>query len=89
MAPSWIRFMQLEVAGLVAALRAGDDGQALLLGELRGGDDRADADRVDGHRLLHEDVLSRLDDRLEVERPETGRRGQDDRFTSGKAASLR
>ena len=66
--PSWMRFIGLEIALLVAALRAGDDGQPLLRGQLGGGDDRADADRVDGHRLLHEDVLAGLDRGLQVDR---------------------
>ena len=56
----------LEVAGLVPALGAGDDGEVLLLGLLGGGQDRADARAVDGDRLLGEDVLARLDRRLEV-----------------------
>ena len=51
----------LDVAGLVAALGAGDDGQVLLLGLLGGGQDLADAGAVDGDGLLGEDVLARLD----------------------------
>ena len=62
----------------MAALGPGDDGQALLRGQLRAGDDRADADGIDGHRLLHEDVLAGLDRGLEVDGPETGRGGRDD-----------
>ena len=65
---------ELEVPRLMAALRARDDGQALLRGQLGRGDDRADADRIDGDRLLHEDVLAGLDGGLEVDRPEAGRR---------------
>ena len=60
----------LDVAGLVAALGAGDDGQVLLLGLLGGGEDLADAGAVDGDRLLGEDVLARLDGRLDVHRAE-------------------
>ena len=56
----------LDVAGLVAALGAGDDRELLLLGLLVGGQDLADAGAVDGDRLLGEDVLAGLDGRLEV-----------------------
>ncbi|MCK7518839.1 MAG: hypothetical protein MZV64_14475 [Ignavibacteriales bacterium] len=69
---------ELEVALLVAALGPGHDAQAFLGRQFRAGDDRADADRVDGHGLLHEDVLARLDGGLEVEGPEARRRGRDD-----------
>ncbi len=67
----------LEVVGLVAALGAGHDGEALLRRELRGGDDGADAERVDRHRLLREDVLAGLDRGLEVLGAEEGRGGED------------
>ena len=67
----------LEVVGLVAALGAGDDREALPRGELRRGDHRADAERVDRHRLLREDVLAGLDRGLEVRGAEEGRGGED------------
>ena len=43
------------------------------IGGLRGGDDSADADRVDGDRFLHEDMVALLDRLLEVVRTEVGR----------------
>ena len=42
-----------------------------------GGQDVAHARRVDGDRLLHEDVLAGFDRRFEVHRAEAGRRGED------------
>ena len=51
----------LDVAGLVAALGAGDDGQFLVLGLLVGGQHLADAGAVDGDGLLGEEVLAGLD----------------------------
>ena len=69
---------ELEIALLVAALRAGDDRQPFPGGEIGGGDDRPHADGIDRDRLLHEDVLARLDRGLEVDGPEAGRGGRDD-----------
>ncbi len=66
----------LDVAGLVAALGAGDDRQALLVGLLIGGQHLADAGAVDGDRLLGEEVLAGLDRGLDVQGPEAGRRRQ-------------
>ena len=54
---------RLDVLVLVAALRAGDDSQALLAGQLGGLDHDLDPRRTDGHGLLHENVLA-LPDRL-------------------------
>ena len=51
----------LDVAGLVPALGAGDDGQVLLLGLLGGRQHLADAGAVDADRLLGEEVLAGLD----------------------------
>ena len=72
----------------MAALRAGDDRQVLLLRQLGGGDDRAHADRVDGDRLLHEHVLAGLDGGLEVDGAEPRRRGGDDEVHVGERADL-
>ena len=69
---------RFEVAGLVAALGAGHDRQVLLLGLLGGGQHLADAGAVDADRLLGEDVLAGGDGGFEVDRPEAGRRRQDD-----------
>ena len=66
----------LEVAGLVAALGAGDDGQLLALGLLVGGQHLADAGAVDADGLLGEEVLAGLDGRLDVQGPEARRRRQ-------------
>ncbi len=66
-----------QVRGMVAALRAGDDPEAFLLRELRGGDHGLVARGIDAHRLLGEHVLARLDGGLEVHRPEA-RRGCED-----------
>ena len=60
----------LEVAGLVAALGAGDDRQVLLLGLLVGGQHLADAGAVDGDRLLGEECLPALIGGLDVLGPE-------------------
>ena len=57
---------RLALGVLVAAAQAGDDRQVLLLGLAARVQDRADAGRVDGDRLLAEDVLAGLDGRLEV-----------------------
>ena len=66
----------LDVAGLVPALGAGDDGQLLALGLLVGGQHLADAGAVDADGLLGEEVLAGLDDRLDVQGPEARRRRQ-------------
>ena len=60
----------LDVAGLVAALGAGDDRQSLLVGFVIGGQHLADAGAVDGDRLLGEQVLAGLDRGLDVLGPE-------------------
>ena len=78
----------LEVARLVTPLRAGDDGEVLLLREVGRGDDRPDADRVDRDRLLHEDVLAGVDGGLEVDGPEARRRRRDDQVDVGERADL-
>src|SRR5262249_15320930 len=69
---------RLPVAGLGAALGAGDDGEGLLLGLLVGVEDLSDAGRVGADRLLGEDVLAGRHAGLEVDRPEAGRGGEDD-----------
>ena len=65
-----------DVAGLVAALGAGDDRQSLLVRLFVGGQHLADAGAVDGDRLLGEELLARLDGGLDVLGPETWRRRQ-------------
>ncbi len=44
----------------------------------------ADARRVDGERLLHEHVAALLDGVLEMDRPEGGRRGEEDNAAGGQ-----
>jgi hypothetical protein len=61
----------------VATLRARDHGETALRRRHTRGDHLANAGRVDGHGLLHEDVLARRDRRLEVGRAEVRRRGED------------
>src|SRR5262249_11460734 len=72
----------LDVRTLVAPLGAGDDAEVLLLRFLVGGQHLADAGRIDGDRLLGEEVLARLDDRLDVQGPEARRRGQHDQVAA-------
>ena len=67
----------------MTALQADAHGQVLLLRLLGGGQHAAHARRVGGHRLFHEDVLAGLDGGLEMNRPETGRRGQDHQVGPG------
>ena len=43
----------------------------------------ANAGRIDGHRLLAEDVLAGLDRRLEMHRAEMRRRGKNDNIDPG------
>ncbi len=75
---------RLDVALLVAALRARADTEALGLRGLRRGQHRADPGAVDRHGLLGEDVLARGDGRLEVQRPEARRRRQDHVVDAGR-----
>ena len=58
---------RLEVALLVAALRAGDDAEAFFFAASVGRQHRADAGAVDRDRLLGEDVLAGGDGGLEVQ----------------------
>ena len=67
----------LEVRRLMTTLRPRDDPQPLRLRPLRRLDDGAHPRGVDGDRLLHEDVLPRLDRRGEMHRSEAGRGGED------------
>src|SRR5512135_1066760 len=73
----------LDVAGLVLALGAGDDGQVLRLGLLVRLEDLADPGAVRADRLLGEDVLAGLDRGGDVQRPEAGRGGQDHQVHAG------
>ena len=65
------------------ALQADADGQVLLLGFFGRGQNHPHAGAVDGDRLFHEDVLAGLDGRLEMDRAEAGRRGQDHQVGTG------
>ena len=67
-----------EIVGHVAALGAGDDGQALGRGFFAGGDDRAGADRIDGHRFFDEAMFAGFHRGGEMQRPEGRRRGHQD-----------
>ncbi len=67
-----------DVFGLMPALRADADAEALLLGELVGREHRPDAGRVDRDGFLREDVLARCHGRRQVRRPEARGRGEDD-----------
>ena len=66
-----------QICRVVPALGAGHQAEPLGLGQRRRGDHRADADRVDRHRLLGEDVLPRGYRGRQVRRPEARRRRQD------------
>ncbi len=68
----------LDVRRLVAALGPRGDLQALLLAVLVGFQYVADAGAVDRDRFLGEQVLAGGNGGLDVDRPETGRRRQDD-----------
>src|SRR5262249_55353599 len=68
----------LAEAFIIAHAQAGDDRQALRLRPLAGGQDGADAGRVDGDGLLGEDVLAGLDRGREVDRPEVRRGAEED-----------
>ena len=72
----------LDVAGLVAALGAGDDRQPFLVGFIIGGQHLADAGSVDGDRLLGEEVLAGLDRGLDVLGTEAGRGRQHDQVAA-------
>ena len=62
----------------MAALCASHDGESLLLGDFTGGDNASGTGRVDGDRLLHEDMLSCFNGSFDVKRPEVGRRRDQD-----------
>ena len=68
----------LQIALLVTTLGSRDDGELLIIRGFRGGEDLADAHRIDRDRLLHEDMLAGCDRGFEVLRTEAGRRGEDD-----------
>ena len=62
-------------AAVPTALKAGEDTQLLGSRQGAGRFHPADANRVDAVRLLHENVLARLDRRLGIHRVELGRAG--------------
>ncbi len=68
----------LDVDGLVAALRARDNGQLLLRGLLGGLDHHLVPGGTHADGFFHEDVLAGLDRRGQMNRPESRRRRQDD-----------
>ena len=70
--------MVSDVAGLVAALRAGDDVEFLGCGFLAGGDETPDTDRIDRHGLLGKHMLAGLDRGFEVLGAIVRRRREDD-----------
>ena len=74
---------RLEIAGLVVPLQPRDDAQAAAVGFVVQGQHRAHAGGVHGDGLLGEDVLVGVDRRLQVDRPEAGRRGQDHQVAVG------
>ena len=65
------------IAKLMMALQANADLKVFLFGLCGGGQHLADALAVDGHRLLHEDVLALLDRLGKVDRPKARGRRQD------------
>src|SRR5262249_10587773 len=65
---------RLDVGGLVAALRAGDDGEVLGLGLVVGLEDFADAGAIGGDGLLGEDVDALGNGGFQVQWSEAGRR---------------
>ena len=67
----------LAVGRPEAALQAGEHAQVLLLRQFAGGLHHLDARRVDGVRLLDEDVLARLDRGHHVHGVELGGAGDD------------
>ena len=71
---------RLDVLRLVSALRAGNNGQALLRRLIRGLDDHLYPCRADGHGFLHKDVFAASDGLGKLHRPKAGRRPQDDQI---------
>src|SRR5580704_3526713 len=67
---------RLEIHRLMMPLQADADLQILRFGDFVCSEDAADSWAVNGHGLLHEDVLAGVDRRLEMKRPESGRRGK-------------
>ncbi len=61
-----------------AQAKARDDRQLFLAGQLARRQDGMDARDIDGDRLLGEDMLASLDRRLQMLRPEVGRRAEQD-----------
>src|ERR1043165_8452067 len=67
-----------EIAVLMPPLRAGHDGEALAPGRFGGGDDGANADRIDSDKILPKDAFARAQGGLYMRRTEMRRPGQDD-----------
>ncbi len=76
-------FDGLEVSEFVAALEPDADFQILFLCFFCGSEDASDADGVEGHRFLHEDVFSLFHCFLEHHGPEGARCGEDDNIAGG------
>jgi len=69
------RLVGVDMVPLVPHLRPGSNHQALPFRLLPGGDHATTAGRIDGHGLLDEGVLARLDSGLKVQRAKQRRRG--------------
>ena len=77
MAPSWIRWMTSSRPARVPPHETGPHLEALFLRQVNRFEHSPHARRIDGKRLLHEDVDAFADGVFEVQRAEGGRRGQD------------
>ena len=75
---------RLDVTRLMAALRARDHGQLLLLRQARRLDYRANADGIHRHRFFDKHVLSRRDRRRKMQRTESGRGREDHHVDTGR-----
>ena len=64
---------RFPIERLVASLQSDADAQILFFGFSSRGEHGSHTWRIDGHRLLHKNMLARLDRRLEMERTKTGR----------------
>ncbi len=62
-------------AGVIPPAKPGDDAEVFLFGLFAGGDDSVDSRRVDGVRLLNEDVFAGVDGCLEIDRMEAAGAG--------------
>src|SRR5665213_1980939 len=72
-----------DVVGLMMALKSDADLEVLFLGFLDGGQEFANALGIGRHRLFRKDVLALLDGVLEMNRPKSRRRRDDDQVGAG------